>query len=763
MYILFGLKVMCRKNLLFVFLLFIIVFSLSISYANDVNDTLNYSDGDVSIYDESIKNDSQLSSPKTSIYYNGNYSVVLKDVNNSEVLRDREIKFTINKVNYTAKTDNNGVASIKLNLNVGKYFVNVNFTGDENYNNCSLSNFIEILSPIKATNITKYYKSTTSYTVQFFDTQGFTLNNKLVNVSVNGKTYSQKTNNKGVVSIPINFKPGSYKIISTNPAAGYQLTTTFNILSTIVSSDTKQFEGVNKRFSVKFFKSNGKVLSKKYIKYKFKGKIYKVKTNSKGIVSFSLKKLKKGTYKIVCYNKDGLSKTFKIKIYKKKASTKLTSQFYTFNSNDNREIKVKFSTALGDGSKSGKIIKIKINGKAYLKKTDNNGIAILNLASFNKGLYKVEYQYKGNKFFKASKSTNYVTIVDSNNTSLNVKSTKSFGYGANTLFKLSLTANSVPLIKKSVKVDIAGKSYTKTTDERGMISIPITLKVGNYTVDYRFNGDSDFNKSSGSCDIVVFERTSSKLTWKCGSLYKDSSQTFSILLTTSKGQAISGGIVELKIGSKSYFALTSSSGYAKFKTSVDFGNYKITVKFKGNNYYIESQSSKNINVKLSLFGKGLNEKKVAGYLSAYLKSSSHCKVGSKYLKKLVKYITKGSKDNIGKTKAIFNYVRDKIDYDFYYNSLHGSGGTLKYKKGNCADISNLLVAMYRTAGFKTRYVHGVCKFNSGHVYGHVWVQVHVGKYWVCADASDNDNSFGKITNWNTKSYKMHAKYMSLPF
>ena len=756
---------MIKKNFLFVSFLFLVMFSMGISCASDVNGITNSSNDDVFQTDseESIKNVSQLSSQKTNIYYMGNYSVVLKDVNTSQVIADKEIKFHINNINYTARSDNNGVASIPLNLNVGKYFINAIFEGDDNYYNSSLYNSFEILPPIKAANISKYYKSTIPFKAQFFDTHGLTLSNKNVNISVNGKTFPQKTNDKGVVSIPLNFKPGSYKIISTDPITGYKLTTTFNILSTIVSSDIKQVEGYKKRFSVKFFKSNGKVLSKSYVKYKFKGKFYKVKTNSKGFISFSLKKFKKGTYKIICYNKDGLSKTFKIKIYKRKVSTKLTSQFYTFNSNNNREIKVKFSTALGDGSKSGKIIKIKINGKIYLKKTDNNGMAILNLASFNKGLYKVEYQYKGNKFFKASKSTNYVTIVDSNNTILNVKSTKSFGYGANTLFKLSLTANSVPLIKKSVKVDIAGKSYTKTTDERGMISIPISLKVGNYTVEYDFYGDSDFNKSSGSCEIEVFKRSQPLFSWKCGSSYKDSSQTFSILLTTSKGQAISGGIVELKIGSKSYFALTSSSGYAKFKTSVDFGNYKITVKFKGNNYYIESQSSKNINVKLSLFGKGLNEKKAAGYLSAYLKSSSHCKVGSKYLKKLVKYITKGSNDNIGKTKAIFNYVRDKIDYDFYYNSLHGSGGTLKYKKGNCADISNLLVAMYRTAGFKTRYVHGVCKFNSGHVYGHVWVQVHVGKYWVCADASDNDNSLGKIMNWNTKSYKMHAKYMSLPF
>ena len=71
--------------------------------------------------------------------------------------------------------------------------------------------------------------------------------------------------------------------------------------------------------------------------------------------------------------------------------------------------------------------------------------------------------------------------------------------------------------------------------------------------------------------------------------------------------------------------------------------------------------------------------------------------------------------------------------------------------------------MYRTAGFKARYVHGICTFNSGNTYGHVWAQVLIGKNWVCVDATDYDNQLGKITNWDTSSYKIRAKYASLPF
>ena len=82
----------------------------------------------------------------------------------------------------------------------------------------------------------------------------------------------------------------------------------FKILSTISSSNLNKVAGDNKKFTAKFFKSNGKVLAKKYVKIKINSKTYKIKTNSYGNVNLYLKKLKAGTYKIVSYNNDGLSK-----------------------------------------------------------------------------------------------------------------------------------------------------------------------------------------------------------------------------------------------------------------------------------------------------------------------------------------------------------------------------------------------------------------------------------------------------------------------
>ena len=412
----------------------------------------------------------------------------------------------------------------------------------------------------------------------------------------------------------------------------------------------------------------------------------------------------------------------------------------------------------------GRIIKIKINGKTYSKKTDSNGIASLSLKSFKKGLYTVEYSYEGTKYFKAAKAKNLVTIIDNpSDTKLTVKSTKTFGYGAGTSLKVAFTAGGVPLPKRTMTFNVNGDTYAQTTDNKGIAEVPIDLDIGNYTISYKTNTKFKINGTSGSCKIDVVKRNASKIIWKCGTSYKDNLQTFKVLVTDKNAKPTSGGEIELTIDGETYYSTVGSNGYATFKTDVPIGKYKVSVRYLGNNELLPSSTSKSVNVKLSKFGNGLNQKNAVS-LKAYLRSSSHCKVGTPAIKALVKSLTSGLTNKVDKAKAIFNYVRDTLDYSYYYNSKYGAAKTLKLKKGNCVDHSHLLVAMFRTAGFHARYVHGVCHFiKSGDTTGHVWAQVKIGKTWVCADATSYGNDLGRIKNWNTKSYYIHAKYASLPF
>ena len=304
---------MNKKISIFIFLTLFFIFSINAIYANDLNMsdiTSSSSESNIenkihendlntfsanhsgAIFEESFKNQTEFTEASASIYYTAPCCITLKDSNTNESLSNKSINFVINEVNYTVTTDDEGIASVNLKLKPGKYTANAYFSGDDSYESCNLTTKFNVLPTIKAKNISKYYNGDTPYSATFFDSQGNALSNAEVVITVNGKSYTRKTNGKGVASMPINLKPGTYKVVSTDLITGYNLTTTFKILSTISSKSIKKIAGDNRKFKAKFFKSNGKALSNQVIKFKLDGKTYKVKTNSKGQASLALKKLK---------------------------------------------------------------------------------------------------------------------------------------------------------------------------------------------------------------------------------------------------------------------------------------------------------------------------------------------------------------------------------------------------------------------------------------------------------------------------------------
>ncbi|MDP3034648.1 MAG: transglutaminase domain-containing protein [Methanobacteriaceae archaeon] len=150
-------------------------------------------------------------------------------------------------------------------------------------------------------------------------------------------------------------------------------------------------------------------------------------------------------------------------------------------------------------------------------------------------------------------------------------------------------------------------------------------------------------------------------------------------------------------------------------------------------------------------------------LSNYLKSTSNCQVTNSQISALSASITKGLSSKWSKASAIFNWVRNNLNYSFYYNTKYGAVQTLQLKKGNCVDHSHLLISLARAAGIQSRYVHGSAVFNSGTTYGHVWAQLYINGVWYAADAISYSNSLGVIKNWNTSSVTIKNKYAELPF
>jgi len=158
-----------------------------------------------------------------------------------------------------------------------------------------------------------------------------------------------------------------------------------------------------------------------------------------------------------------------------------------------------------------------------------------------------------------------------------------------------------------------------------------------------------------------------------------------------------------------------------------------------------------------------NPSSIPSSLLQYLQSTANCQVTNSAIKSLAASITSGKTSTYDKAVAIFNYVRDKIGYSFYYNTKYGAVGTLNAKTGNCVDTAHLLIALERAAGIPARYEHVYAQFSSGSWYGHVVAQVWVNGKWYYADGTSTRNTFGAINNWNTATATIKGYYASLPF
>ncbi|MFA0846681.1 MAG: transglutaminase family protein [Methanobacterium formicicum] len=139
-------------------------------------------------------------------------------------------------------------------------------------------------------------------------------------------------------------------------------------------------------------------------------------------------------------------------------------------------------------------------------------------------------------------------------------------------------------------------------------------------------------------------------------------------------------------------------------------------------------------------------------LKPFLDKTANCQVNDPVIQNLAKQFTTA--------EQAFNYVRDAYGYDYYYNTRRGALGTYRDKKGNCVDLSHLLIAILRAMGIPAMYRHVLAQFKSGQI-GHVYVRAYVNGEYVALDASNNNNGYNNIVSW--KLVQVYNNYRELPF
>ena len=142
-----------------------------------------------------------------------------------------------------------------------------------------------------------YYKSKDKFKIQVFDKHSKPLRYQDVTFTIANHEYSAITDGYGYAVFTVKQKPGKYTIFSQ-----YGDTIVKNkitVKTTLLTKNLYKKAKKSAKFKVKVLNSKGTPHKKQIVKIKFKGKLYKLKTNGMGMVAFKVpKNLKVGKYTI---------------------------------------------------------------------------------------------------------------------------------------------------------------------------------------------------------------------------------------------------------------------------------------------------------------------------------------------------------------------------------------------------------------------------------------------------------------------------------
>ena len=316
------------------------------------------------------------------------FTVTVTDAK-GQVAPNKTVDITINGVTYKRTTDENGTASLNINLGAGEYPVSVAV------DDVVVNSTVIVKATIDALDVVKMFRNDTQYYARFGDANGTVLANTNVSFNINGIIYNRTTDANGTAKMNINMAAGDYIVTATNPVTGEMKSNSIKVISLIESDDLTKYYRNASQFVVRIHSDDGAYVGAgEEVTFNINGVFYTRTTNATGHAKLNIN-LPQGNYTITTYYKN-CSQGNDIAVLPILSADDLVMKY-----KDGSQFKAKLLDGQGKAY-ADQSVQFNINGVLYNRVTGSDGVAKLNI-NLMAGEYIITSSY--NSFKIANKIT----------------------------------------------------------------------------------------------------------------------------------------------------------------------------------------------------------------------------------------------------------------------------------------------------------------------------------------------------------------------
>ncbi|WP_296861300.1 Ig-like domain-containing protein [uncultured Methanobrevibacter sp.] len=213
------------------------------------------------------------------------YFATFRDCEGNYLKDGEAVWFNINGVIYERKVSGDkGLARLNINLNPGQYVI----TAMNLVTKDMSSNKVIVLSRIvENTDLTKYYRNASQYTVKILGYDGKPVGaGETVRFNINGVFYERQTNGSGIAKLNINLQPRNY--IITAEYQGAMESNNIIVLPILNATDITMKYHDGTQFKVTLVDGHGKPYAGETVSFNVNGIFYNKVTDSSGIAKLNI-------------------------------------------------------------------------------------------------------------------------------------------------------------------------------------------------------------------------------------------------------------------------------------------------------------------------------------------------------------------------------------------------------------------------------------------------------------------------------------------